>query len=43
MDTLDAKLLSELFVAGADALDAKKEYVNDLNVFPVPDVIPELI
>ena len=37
MDTLDAKLLSELFVAGADALDAKKEYVNDLNVFPVPD------
>ena len=37
MDTLDAKLLSELFIAGADALDAKKEYVNDLNVFPVPD------
>lgn len=37
MDTIDAKLLKDMFIAGADALDSKKEYVNDLNVFPVPD------
>lgn len=37
MDTIDAKLLKDMFIAGADALDGKKEYVNDLNVFPVPD------
>ena len=37
MDTIDAKLLKDIFIAGADALDSKKEYVNDLNVFPVPD------
>lgn len=37
MDTIDAKLLRDMFIAGADALEQKKEYVNDLNVFPVPD------
>ena len=37
MNTIDAQLLKELFIAGANALDEKKEYVNELNVFPVPD------
>ncbi len=37
MNTIDAKLLKELFLAGAAALDAKKDFVNELNVFPVPD------
>lgn len=37
MNTIDAKLLKQLFIAGAEALDSKKEYVNELNVFPVPD------
>lgn len=37
MNTIDAQLLKELFIAGATALDEKKEYVNELNVFPVPD------
>lgn len=37
MGTIDARLLKELFIAGADALESKKEYVNELNVFPVPD------
>lgn len=35
--TLDAKLLSKMFLAGAKNLDAKKEWINELNVFPVPD------
>ena len=37
MNTIDATLLKELFIAGSEALEAKKEYVNELNVFPVPD------
>ncbi len=37
MNTIDAGLLKELFIAGFEALEAKKEYVNELNVFPVPD------
>lgn len=37
MNTISAQLLKELFVAGATALNDKKEYVNELNVFPVPD------
>ncbi len=35
--TLDAALLSKMFLAGAKNLDAKKEWINELNVFPVPD------
>lgn len=35
--TIDAALLSKMFLAGAKNLDAKKEWINELNVFPVPD------
>ena len=34
---IDAKVLKKLFLAGAANLEAKKEWINDLNVFPVPD------
>ena len=35
--TIDAKILSRMFLAGAKNLEAKKEWINELNVFPVPD------
>ena len=35
--TIDAKLLAKMFLAGAKTLDNKKEWINELNVFPVPD------
>lgn len=35
--TIDAVAIQRCFLAGANALDAKKEMINDLNVFPVPD------
>ncbi len=35
--TIDSKLLSRMFIAGAKNLEAKKEWINELNVFPVPD------
>ena len=34
---IDAKVMKNLFLAGAANLEAKKEWINDLNVFPVPD------
>ncbi len=34
---IDAQALKKLFLAGAANLEAKKEWINDLNVFPVPD------
>lgn len=34
---IDSILLSKMFLAGAKALDSKKEWINELNVFPVPD------
>ncbi len=37
MNTIDAKLLQKAFLAGASSLEAKKEWINELNVFPVPD------
>ena len=37
MNTIDAKLLARMFLAGAKNLDIKKEWINELNVFPVPD------
>ena len=37
MKTLDAALIQKCFLAGASNIEAKKEYINDLNVFPVPD------
>ena len=36
-NTIDAKLLAKMFLAGAKNLESKKEWINDLNVFPVPD------
>lgn len=35
--TIDAKLLAKMFLAGAKSLEARKDYINELNVFPVPD------
>ncbi len=35
--TINADMLAKMFLSGAKALDAKKEYINELNVFPVPD------
>ena len=37
INTLDAVTLQKLFLAGAKRIEAKKEYINELNVFPVPD------
>ena len=34
---IDAQLLQKMFIAGAKNLEAKKEWINELNVFPVPD------
>ncbi len=35
--SINAQILSKMFLAGAKNLDAKKEWINELNVFPVPD------
>ena len=35
--TIDATMLQKMFIAGAKSIEAKKEYINELNVFPVPD------
>ncbi len=37
LKTIDAKMLTKMFLAGAKNLDSKKEWINELNVFPVPD------
>lgn len=34
---IDAGMLAKMFLAGAKNLEAKKEWINELNVFPVPD------
>jgi len=34
---MDAGMLAKLFLAGAKNLESKKEWINELNVFPVPD------
>ena len=34
---IDAALLKKMFLAGVKNLEAKKEWINELNVFPVPD------
>lgn len=36
-NTIDAKMLAKMFLAGAQNLESKKEWINELNVFPVPD------
>lgn len=35
--SIDAVLVQKMFLAGAKNLEAKKEWINELNVFPVPD------
>ncbi|MDD6241985.1 MAG: DAK2 domain-containing protein [Roseburia hominis] len=35
--TINAEALAKAFLAGAKNLEAKKEWINELNVFPVPD------
>ena len=37
LQEIDAKMLSRMFLAGAKNLENKKEWINELNVFPVPD------
>lgn len=37
LKTIDAKTFEKMFLAGAASIEAKKEYINELNVFPVPD------
>ncbi len=36
-NTINAAKLKKMFLAGASNLNAKKEWINELNVFPVPD------
>ena len=35
--TISVDMLSKMFLAGAQNIEAKKEFINELNVFPVPD------
>lgn len=37
ISTIDASMLAKMFLAGAKNLESKKEWINELNVFPVPD------
>ena len=37
MTIINAETLQKMFIAGAKNLEAKKEWINELNVFPVPD------
>uniref|UniRef100_UPI003FEDE6CE DAK2 domain-containing protein n=1 Tax=Candidatus Ventrimonas sp. TaxID=3048889 RepID=UPI003FEDE6CE len=37
LQVIDAGLMQKAFLAGAKGLEAKKEWINELNVFPVPD------
>ena len=37
LNVIDAKMLAKMFLAGAKNLEHKKEWINELNVFPVPD------
>ena len=36
-NTIDAGMMAQLFLAGAKNLESNKEWINELNVFPVPD------
>ena len=35
--TINVDVLAKMFIAGAQNIEAKKDYINELNVFPVPD------
>jgi len=37
LEQIDAQSLKSAFITGAKSLEAKKEWINELNVFPVPD------
>ena len=37
INTINSELLTKMFMAGAASIEAKKEIINELNVFPVPD------
>ncbi len=37
MKTIDASMVQKCFLSGAKRIEANKEYINELNVFPVPD------
>ncbi len=37
IQTIDSALCAKMFLAGAECLDSKKDWINELNVFPVPD------
>ena len=35
--TINVDMLAKMFLAGAQNIEAQKEFINELNVFPVPD------
>lgn len=35
--TINVDVLAKMFLAGAQNIEAKKDYIDELNVFPVPD------
>ena len=35
--TIDVKMFTRMFISGTNNLEANKAWINDLNVFPVPD------
>ncbi len=37
INSINAAVFAKMFLAGAGNLEAKKEWINELNVFPVPD------
>ena len=37
MKTIDAQMVAKMFLGGAKNLESRKEWINELNVFPVPD------
>lgn len=37
INVIDARMLQKMFLSGAKRIEAKKEWINELNVFPVPD------
>lgn len=37
IESIDSRILKNMFIAGAKYLESKKKYVDELNVFPVPD------
>ena len=37
LNTIDARMMAKMFLGGARNLQDNKDYINELNVFPVPD------